>query len=68
MYIIKPVAFEDEDSRGNFQNGSYGYINCTRSAAEQLFANAPGIQKLVDEEMYPKYMAQRGYTIPDYMK
>ena len=49
-------------------DGSYGYINCTRSAAEQLFANAPGIQKLVDEEMYPKYMAQRGYTIPDYMK
>ena len=45
-------------------DGSYGYINCTRSAAEQLFANAPGIQKLVDEEMYPKYMAQRGYTIP----
>lgn len=34
-------------------DGSYGYINCTRSAAEQLFANAPGIQKLVVKRCTP---------------
>ena len=49
-------------------DGSYGYINCTRSMAEELFRNAPIIQKKVDEELYPKYMEQRGLTIPDYMK
>ena len=49
-------------------DGSYGYINCTRSAAEELFANAPAISKKIDEELYPKYMAQRGLEIPDYMK
>lgn len=49
-------------------DGSYGYINCTRSAAEDLFANAPAISKKIDEELYPKYMAQRGLEIPDYMK
>ena len=48
-------------------DGSYGYINCTESAAEDLLAKAPVIQKKVDE-LYPMYMKQRGYEIPDFMK
>lgn len=49
-------------------DGSYGYINCTRAAAEEFFEKAPGIEKLVKEELYPKYMKQRNLEIPDYMK
>ena len=49
-------------------DGSFGFLNCTRSAAEELFENAPKIRKWVDEELYPKYMKQRGLEIPDYMK
>lgn len=48
-------------------DGSYGYINCTRSVAEELIANAPAIKELVDKK-YPIYMEQRGLQIPDYMK
>ena len=49
-------------------DGSFGFLNCSRSAAEELFENAPKIRKWVDEELYPKYMKQRGLEIPDYMK
>jgi hypothetical protein len=31
--------------------------------AEQLIAKAPAIQKKVEEELYPKYMKQRGFEI-----
>lgn len=49
-------------------DGSYGYINCTESAAEELFAKAPMIKEKVDNKLYPMYMKQRGYEIPDFMK
>lgn len=49
-------------------DGSFGFLNCTRAAAEELFENAPKIRKLVDEELYPKYMKQRGLEIPAHMK
>lgn len=49
-------------------DGSYGYINCSRSAAEDLFERSPKIKESVDKELYPMYMAQRNLTIPDYMK
>lgn len=44
-------------------DGSFGYVNCSRSMAEQLIAKAPAIQKKVEEELYPKYMKQRGFEI-----
>ena len=44
-------------------DGSYGYINCSRSAAEEMIAMAPAIQKKVEEELYPKYMKQRSFEI-----
>ena len=49
-------------------DGSYGYINCSRGMAEQLFKNAPKIERRAKEELYPKYMKQRQLEIPDYMK
>lgn len=49
-------------------DGSFGFLNCSKEAAEELFENAPKIRKLVNEELYPKYMKQRGLQIPDYMK
>ncbi len=44
-------------------DGSFGFVNCSRSIAEEMIRKAPGIIKLVDEELYPKYMKQRGLEI-----
>ena len=44
-------------------DGSFGFVNCSRSIAEEMICKAPGIIKLVDEELYPKYMKQRGLEI-----
>jgi hypothetical protein len=40
-------------------DGSYGSINLTRPLAEDLIARAPAISRRVDEEMLPKWLAQR---------
>jgi len=44
-------------------DGSFGFINCSRDLAEDMISKAPAIIKLVDEELYPKYMKQRGLEI-----
>lgn len=44
-------------------DGSFGFINCTQEMAEELIAKAPAIQDKVDNELYPKYMKQRGFEI-----
>lgn len=49
-------------------DGSYGYINCSRSAAEDIIERAPKVKALIDNELYPMYMEQRNLAIPDYMK
>ncbi len=41
-------------------DGSYGAINLTPSMGEQLLANAPECSRLVDQELLPKYLKQRG--------
>lgn len=41
-------------------DGSYGAINCTPEMAEHLYALAPKIVAEVDEELMPKWWAQRG--------
>jgi len=40
-------------------DGSYGCINLTRPLAEDLIARAPAISRRVDEELLPKWLAQR---------
>jgi hypothetical protein len=41
-------------------DGSFSHINCTRGLAEQMVRVAPDIEKRVTEELYPKYLRQRG--------
>jgi hypothetical protein len=40
-------------------DGSYGSINLTRPLAEDFFDRAPAISRRVDEELLPKWLAQR---------
>jgi hypothetical protein len=40
-------------------DGSYGSINLTRPLAEDLIDRAPAISRRVDEELLPKWLAQR---------
>jgi hypothetical protein len=40
-------------------DGSYGSINLTRPLAEDLIARAPAVSRRVDEELLPKWLAQR---------
>ena len=44
-------------------DGSFGFINCTESAAEAMVKLAPKIQDKVYNELYPKYIKQRGIEI-----
>lgn len=41
-------------------DGSYGAINLTPSMGQQLLEHAPECSRLVDEELLPKYLKQRG--------
>lgn len=41
-------------------DGSYGAINLSPSMGEQLLANAPECSHLVDHELLPRYLKQRG--------
>ena len=41
-------------------DGSYGAINLTPAMGEQLLASAPECSRLVDQELLPKYLKQRG--------
>lgn len=44
-------------------DGSFGFVNCSRSIAEEMIEKAPAIIEKVDNELYPKYMKQRGLEI-----
>jgi len=56
------LARERADGSNNLMcfDGSYGAINLSPSMGEQLLANAPECSRLVDEELLPKYLKQRG--------
>ena len=41
-------------------DGTYGAVNCTPELAEELFEKAPEISRIVDEELLPKWLEQRG--------
>ena len=45
-------------------DGSFGFVNCSRSIAEEMIRKAPAVMEKVDNELYPKYMKQRGLEIP----
>jgi len=44
-------------------DGSYRNINVSRSMAEHLIAAAPEVARLVDEELLPKWLRQRGMAL-----
>lgn len=41
-------------------DGSWGSVNCTRGVAEELIRKSPAVEKSVMEDLYPKYLRQRG--------
>ena len=43
-------------------DGCYGAINMTRPLAEELIAKAPGVSRRVDDELMPKWLAQRNLS------
>jgi hypothetical protein len=43
-------------------DGNFGHINCSPSMAALLKEKAPGVSKIVDEEVLPMWLAQRGLT------
>jgi hypothetical protein len=62
LFDAVEMARERADGSNNLIcfDGSYGAINLTPSMGEQLLANAPECSRLVDEELLPKYLKQRG--------
>jgi hypothetical protein len=44
-------------------DGSYRHINVSRSMAEHLIAAAPEVSRVVDEELLPKWLRQRGMAL-----
>ncbi len=65
-------AYADEISGGAgylIFDGSFGFVNCSRSIAEEMIEKAPAIIEKVEKELYPKYLKQRGIELPeDYKK
>jgi hypothetical protein len=43
-------------------DGSYGHLTCSQSMADLLKERAPAVDKLVAEELLPKWLAQRGLS------
>jgi hypothetical protein len=41
-------------------DGTYGAVNCSPELAEELFEKAPEVSRIVDEELLPKWLLQRG--------
>jgi hypothetical protein len=62
LFQAVELARERADGSENLMcfDGTYGAINLSPSMAEQLLANAPECSRLVDEELLPKYLKQRG--------
>lgn len=62
LFDAVEMARERADGTNNLIcfDGTYGAINLTPSMGEQLLANAPECSRLVDEELLPKYLKQRG--------
>ena len=62
LFEAVEMARERADGSNNLMcfDGSYGAINLTPSMGEQLLSNAPECSRLVDEELLPKYLKQRG--------
>ena len=46
--------------KGIVFDGCYGAINMTRSMAEYLLERAPEVARMVDEELLPRWLRQRG--------
>ena len=61
--LIEAVDIASEQAgtdRGLVFDGSYGAINMTRAMAQDLIERAPQISALVDGELLPKWLSQRG--------
>ena len=61
--LPEAVEFAKKNSNGGgfiIFDGSFGFINVSRDVAEEMIRKAPEIAKKVDEELYPKYIKQRG--------
>jgi hypothetical protein len=41
-------------------DGSFGHFNLSPSLADELVEKAPGVRKVVEEELLPKWLSQRG--------
>jgi len=44
-------------------DGSYRHINVSRAMAEHLIAAAPEVSRVVDEDLLPKWLRQRGMAL-----
>jgi hypothetical protein len=43
-------------------DGSYGHLTCNKALADLLKERAPAVDKMVAEELLPKWLAQRGLS------
>ena len=43
-------------------DGSYGHLTCSQSLADHLLARAPEVDRVVGEQLLPKWLAQRGLS------
>ena len=43
-------------------DGSYGHLTCNQALADVLKERAPHVDKMVAEELLPKWLAQRGLS------
>jgi hypothetical protein len=43
-------------------DGSYGHLTCNQALADLLKERAPAVDKMVGDELLPKWLAQRGLS------
>ena len=58
-YILEKINSGENKAFFPINPHSYGSINLTRPLAEDFFDRAPAISRRVDEELLPKWLAQR---------
>jgi hypothetical protein len=67
LFHAVDLARERAEGSNNLMcfDGTYGAINLSPSMGEQLLTNAPECSRLVDDELLPKYLKQRGLDPSD---
>lgn len=68
VYDTLEDAIDEVTTQYNTKNviafdGSYGYINCSQSAAEDIIKKAEGIEDETYTVHLPKYLRQRGFDV-----